>query len=66
MFLDTFLFRQKVISAGAGKSHTVVVTEDGTSFSFGWNKHGQLGTGSVKNGMPFSSYASFGNFQVLS
>lgn len=40
---------QKVINAGAGKSHTVVITEDGASFSFGWNKHGQLGTGSVKN-----------------
>ncbi|KAJ0875670.1 putative regulator of chromosome condensation 1/beta-lactamase-inhibitor protein II [Helianthus annuus] len=29
-------------------SHTVVATEDGLSFSFGWNKHGQLGTGSTK------------------
>lgn len=29
----------------------MVVTEDGHSFAFGWNKHGQLGSGSVKNGM---------------
>ena len=28
----------------------MVVTEDGLSFAFGWNKHGQLGSGSVKNG----------------
>ncbi|KAK1436516.1 hypothetical protein QVD17_02297 [Tagetes erecta] len=39
----------KIVKAGSGKSHTVVMTEDGLSLSFGWNKHGQLGTGSVKN-----------------
>ena len=44
-------YRNKVIGAGAGRNHTVVVTEDGKSFSFGMNKHGQLGTGSIKNGM---------------
>lgn len=27
-----------------------MVTEDGHSLSFGWNKHGQLGSGSVRNG----------------
>ncbi|KAL3514741.1 hypothetical protein ACH5RR_027458 [Cinchona calisaya] len=43
------LSRHKVIGAGAGRSHTVVVTEDGDSLAFGWNKHGQLGTGSAKN-----------------
>ena len=44
------LSRYKIVSAGSGRSHTVVVTDDGTSLSFGWNKHGQLGSGSVKNG----------------
>ncbi|KAD6119250.1 hypothetical protein E3N88_10521 [Mikania micrantha] len=39
----------KIVKAGSGRAHTVVVTEDGLSLSFGWNKHGQLGTGSVKN-----------------
>lgn len=29
----------------------MVVSEDGQSLAFGWNKHGQLGSGSVKNGM---------------
>ncbi|GJY21366.1 protein RCC2, partial [Tanacetum coccineum] len=29
-------------------------TEDGCSFSFGWNKHGQLGTGSIKNEVELS------------
>ncbi|XP_019156128.1 PREDICTED: protein RCC2 [Ipomoea nil] len=43
------LSRHKIIRAGSGRSHTVVVTNEGQSFSFGWNKHGQLGTGSVKN-----------------
>ncbi|CAI9763776.1 unnamed protein product [Fraxinus pennsylvanica] len=43
------LSKHKVIRAGAGRSHTVVVTEDGLSLAFGWNKHGQLGSGSVKN-----------------
>ncbi|GJS99240.1 reverse transcriptase domain-containing protein [Tanacetum coccineum] len=31
----------KVVKARSG-GHTVVQTEDGCSFSFGWNKHGQL------------------------
>lgn len=44
-------WRYKIVNAGAGRSHTVVVTEDGNSLAFGWNKHGQLGSGSVKNGM---------------
>ncbi|CAK9317290.1 unnamed protein product [Citrullus colocynthis] len=43
------LSKYKVVKAGAGRNHTVVVTEDGNSLSFGWNKHGQLGSGSVKN-----------------
>ncbi|KAI5656144.1 hypothetical protein M9H77_24937 [Catharanthus roseus] len=48
----------KVIKAGAGRNHTVVVTEDGASFSFGWNKHGQLGTGSAKNEVELSPVRS--------
>lgn len=43
-------FRHKVVTAGAGRSHSMVVTEDGLSYAFGWNKHGQLGSGSIKNG----------------
>lgn len=43
-------FRYKIVRAGSGRSHTVVVTDDGISLAFGWNKHGQLGSGSVKNG----------------
>ncbi|XP_076955531.1 uncharacterized protein LOC143630378 [Bidens hawaiensis] len=39
----------KIVKAGSGKAHTVVVTEDGLSLAFGWNKHGQLGSGSVRN-----------------
>jgi len=46
-----YKYRYKVIRASAGRNHTVAVTEDGKSFSFGMNKHGQLGTGSTKNGM---------------
>ncbi|KAM1775689.1 hypothetical protein ACFX11_042588 [Malus domestica] len=43
------LSKYKVVRASSGKNHTVVVTEDGHSFAFGWNKHGQLGSGSTKN-----------------
>ncbi|KAI9118082.1 hypothetical protein K1719_010414 [Acacia pycnantha] len=43
------LSKHKIVKAGAGRSHTVVVTEDGHSLAFGWNKHGQLGSGSAKN-----------------
>lgn len=42
--------RYKIVRAGSGRNHTVVVTEDGQSLAFGWNKHGQLGSGSVRNG----------------
>ncbi|KAL7605363.1 hypothetical protein Lser_V15G18623 [Lactuca serriola] len=47
--LVTGLSKFKAVKAGSGLGHTVVQTEDGLSFSFGWNKHGQLGTGSTKN-----------------
>ncbi|KAL9445910.1 hypothetical protein AB3S75_013732 [Citrus x aurantiifolia] len=43
------LSKYKIKKAGAGRSHTVVVTEDGNSLAFGWNKHGQLGSGSIRN-----------------
>lgn len=43
------LLKYKVVRAGSGRSHTVVVTAEGTSFAFGWNKHGQLGSGSARN-----------------
>ncbi|KAJ8540934.1 hypothetical protein K7X08_001750 [Anisodus acutangulus] len=43
------LSKHKIVRAAAGRSHTVVVTDDGQSFAFGWNKHGQLGTGNAKN-----------------
>ncbi|KAA3476331.1 protein RCC2-like protein [Gossypium australe] len=43
------LSKYKIIKAGSGRNHTVVVTEDGNSLAFGWNKHGQLGSGSTRN-----------------
>ncbi|OWM80902.1 hypothetical protein CDL15_Pgr006933 [Punica granatum] len=43
------LKKYKIVKAGSGRNHTVVVTEDGNSLAFGWNKHGQLGSGSVRN-----------------
>ena len=44
-------WRYKIVKAGAGRNHTVVVSEEGRSFAFGWNKHGQLGLGTAKNGI---------------
>lgn len=43
------LSKHKVVRAAAGRTHTVVVTADGDSFSWGGNKHGQLGSGSIKS-----------------
>ncbi|KAK3231762.1 hypothetical protein Dsin_003643 [Dipteronia sinensis] len=43
------LAKYKITKAAAGRSHTVVVTDDGHSLAFGWNKHGQLGSGSARN-----------------
>lgn len=42
------LLKYKIVKASAGRGHTVVVTDDGNSLAFGWNKHGQLGSGSAK------------------
>ncbi|XP_023645878.1 protein RCC2 [Capsella rubella] len=44
------LSKHKIVKAAAGRNHTVVVSDDGQSRAFGWNKHGQLGLGSAKNG----------------
>ncbi|CAK7346251.1 unnamed protein product [Dovyalis caffra] len=46
--------RQSFLNFPTGRSHTVVVTEDGLSLAFGWNKHGQLGSGSARNEMESS------------
>ncbi|XP_021743802.1 protein RCC2 homolog [Chenopodium quinoa] len=43
------LSKHRIVKADAGRSHTVVMTDDGQSFAFGWNKHGQLGSGSLRN-----------------
>ncbi|KAM0929926.1 hypothetical protein ACQ4PT_001293 [Festuca glaucescens] len=43
------LSKYKIIKASVGRNHTVVVTDEGKSFAFGHNKHGQLGTGSLRN-----------------
>lgn len=43
------LSNYRIVKAGGGRQHTVVVTDDGISFAFGWNKHGQLGSGSTRN-----------------
>ncbi|KAJ1273314.1 hypothetical protein BS78_06G270700 [Paspalum vaginatum] len=43
------LSKYKTIKASVGRNHTVIVTDEGKSFSFGHNKHGQLGTGSLRN-----------------
>ncbi|CAL9703770.1 unnamed protein product [Knipowitschia caucasica] len=40
------LSEQVVVSAACGRNHTLALTEDGTAFSFGENKLGQLGQGS--------------------
>lgn len=44
------------MKAAAGRNHTVVVSDDGQSLGFGWNKYGQLGLGSAKNGMKCFTY----------
>uniref|UniRef100_A0ACD5UVP4 Uncharacterized protein n=1 Tax=Avena sativa TaxID=4498 RepID=A0ACD5UVP4_AVESA len=48
------LSKYKIIKASVGRNHTVVVTDEGKSFAFGHNKHGQLGTGSLRNEMETS------------
>lgn len=50
------------MKADSGKSHTVVMTDDGQAFAFGWNKHGQLGTGSLRNGRIHCAFNNQGTF----
>ncbi|KAJ8446308.1 hypothetical protein Cgig2_005839 [Carnegiea gigantea] len=59
------LSKHKIVSAGAGRSHTVVVTEEGQSFSFGWNKHGQLGSGSLRNGSNYFVLNSCNSYSLI-
>lgn len=41
---------QSLVSSGAGgKHHSAVVTDNGESYTFGSNLHGQCGTGSIKS-----------------
>lgn len=47
--LVTSLAKYKVVKASAGRQFSVVLTDDGDSFAFGCNKHGQLGSGSTRN-----------------
>ncbi|KAG0624075.1 hypothetical protein M758_3G222100 [Ceratodon purpureus] len=42
------LARHKVVKASLGRQHTIVITAEGQSLGFGFNKHGQLGSGSCK------------------
>ncbi|XP_024361801.1 uncharacterized protein [Physcomitrium patens] len=42
------LARHKVVKAALGRTHTIVITAEGQSLGFGFNKHGQLGSGSCK------------------
>ncbi|XP_012699498.1 protein RCC2 isoform X5 [Setaria italica] len=42
------LSKLKIIKASVGRNHTVVVTDDNKSFSFGHNGHGQLGLGLIE------------------
>lgn len=39
----------KAVAASCGRSHSVVVMENGDSYTFGSNKHGQCGTGECKS-----------------
>lgn len=47
---STGWIRHKVVKASLGRQHTIVVTADGQSLGFGFNKHGQLGSGNCKEG----------------
>ncbi|MCM8767581.1 MAG: hypothetical protein NC921_02210 [Candidatus Omnitrophica bacterium] len=44
-----FAFSEKIEKIVSGKSHTLILTNDGYVFAFGWNKAGQIGTGNDKN-----------------
>ena len=48
--LTSICIRHKVVRASLGRQHTIVITADGQSLGFGFNKHGQLGSGNCKEG----------------
>lgn len=41
-----------IIEISAGRAHSLVRTEDGEIYSFGWGQSGQLGHGNKKSSMP--------------
>ncbi|EGC28958.1 hypothetical protein DICPUDRAFT_159521 [Dictyostelium purpureum] len=43
------LVGKQIVSCGAGVMHSSCVDSTGKIYSFGWNRYGQLGTGSVKS-----------------
>lgn len=48
-----------VIDAAAGRSHTLIATDDGDVYGVGANNHGQLGVGDVFDRPRFTLVASF-------
>jgi alpha-tubulin suppressor-like RCC1 family protein len=44
---------RKITQIAAGVTHSLILAEDGSVFSFGYNSHGQLGVGTVNDGSSF-------------
>ncbi|MCM8784649.1 MAG: hypothetical protein NC827_00120 [Candidatus Omnitrophica bacterium] len=44
-----FAFSEKILKIVSGKSHTLILTQDGYVLAFGWNKSGQIGNGNNRN-----------------
>ncbi|HOM27233.1 MAG TPA: hypothetical protein PKV21_06980, partial [bacterium] len=44
-----YVFSENIEKIVSGKSHTLILTNEGFVFAFGWNKAGQIGNGNDKN-----------------
>ncbi|CAI5961358.1 unnamed protein product [Closterium sp. NIES-65] len=50
---------KRIVAVASGRNHSLAVADDGSAWAWGSNKHGQLGTGSLKTGLPaFLSFLS--------
>jgi len=49
LIIYNYVFGENIEKIVSGKSHTLILTNDGYVFAFGWNKAGQIGNGNDLN-----------------
>uniref|UniRef100_A0A7S3R4J6 RCC1-like domain-containing protein n=1 Tax=Dunaliella tertiolecta TaxID=3047 RepID=A0A7S3R4J6_DUNTE len=56
----------RIVSVACGNSHTLAIAENGTLWSCGKNRHGQLGNGTMQDGTRLQPVLHVGNCRIVS